>query len=668
MPQAFQFEDLYLHRKLSEVHCIAPLETAACTVRSVDREQDGYDSCIWAFPLDGGAPRQLTRSGQDSSPRWSPDGQRLAFLSQRGGSAQVHLLEMSGGEPRVLGALERVSGLRWAPDGASLLVSASVPVDPELRGARGGPPPERGAKSPEVVSRLPYKADGMGYLLAREVHLFRMEAAGGAHRRLTDGPFDVYGFESSPDGRRIAYTRSRSGRFAHRTDLWVCDAQGGQARQLTREIATVLQPVWSPDGRWIAFAGAKEEGSAQNSLYLCEVESARLSCLDAGRCEVADGSSIAWSADGASLLFTRARHGCHEICRIGCDGHGLRTLVAGERQFGAVAATAGHLAFSVEHPAQPSELFACGKQGQAERQLSDLNPWWKDRTPLQAERRQIQVPDGQGEQETIDGWLIRAEGAREPQPLLDDVHGGPASYALLDFDTHVFWQVLCSRGWAVLALNAVGSASYGRPFCQRLAGRWGALDLPQHLEAIGQLQQSGVCDARVAILGKSYGGFLSAWAVGHTDLFRAAVVMAPVGNIETHYGTSDGGYYADPLYMASEPRFDRERARALSPLQHIENSATPVLFLQGKDDERCPKCQSEEMFVSLLRAGDTPSELVLYPGEGHHFLDEGAPSCRVDAARRIADWVTRWTHAPHRPSGGAETEPAAAPGQEAPVA
>ncbi|MDB5778634.1 MAG: peptidase, partial [Polaromonas sp.] len=139
----------------------------------------------------------------------------------------------------------------------------------------------------------------------------------------------------------------------------------------------------------------------------------------------------------------------------------------------------------------------------------------------------------------------------------------------------------------------------------------------------------------------SYGGYLSSWSIGHTTAFRAAVVMAPVGNNETHYGTSDGGYYADPFYMGTEPRFDRKLARLLSPLQYVEKAKTPTLFMQGKDDERCPKCQSEELFVSLMRAGDTPAELVLYPGEDHSFLGEGKPACREDAATRIIDWLTR---------------------------
>lgn len=139
------------------------------------------------------------------------------------------------------------------------------------------------------------------------------------------------------------------------------------------------------------------------------------------------------------------------------------------------------------------------------------------------------------------------------------------------------------------------------PTC--MAVRWGELDLPQHLAAIDQLQTQGLCDERVAVSGKSYGGYLCCWATGHTQRFQAGVVMTPVGNIETHYGTSYGGYYADPLYVASAPRFDRETAGRLSPIQHVERSKTPKLFLQGKEAERCPKCQPEKLFVSLLRAG-----------------------------------------------------------------
>ena len=168
------------------------------------------------------------------------------------------------------------------------------------------------------------------------------------------------------------------------------------------------------------------------------------------------------------------------------------------------------------------------------------------------------------------------------------------------------------------------------------------------------LRDEGVCDDRVAISGKSYGGYLSSWAIGNTAQFKAAVVMAPVGNIETHYGTSDGGYYADPYYLATKPVFDRKLARDLSPLQYVEKSSTPTLFMQGKDDERCPKCQSEELFVSLYRAGDTPTQLVLYPGETHSFLGEGAPACRADAANRIVAWLEYYANGGVAGEGGGQ--------------
>ena len=402
-----------------------------------------------------------------------------------------------------------------------------------------------------------------------------------------------------------------------------------------------MAPLWSPDGRWIAFSGAMREGDGQTSLWLLEFATGRVTTLGPDGLEVGDTENMYWSADSRQLLLARAHRGRHEIVSLSVPGGRLVALVAGDRQFGALGCDGTHLVYSVDAPDQPSELFACRMDGAGERRLSELNPWWRERVAIEVESRQFEVPDGLGGTETIDGWLLRARGRQGPMPLLDDVHGGPASYALLDYDTNVYWQSLCSRGWAVLLLNAVGSSSFGHEFCDRLAGHWGEYDLPQHLAAVEQLRAEGVCDGRVAIAGKSYGGHLASWAIGHCDIFRAAVVMAPVGNIETHYGTSDGGYYSDPLYVDAAPAFDRTRARELSPLRYVENAATPTLFMQGKDDERCPKCQSEELFVSLYRAGDTPAELVLYPGEDHHFLGQGKPSNRADAARRIINWVTR---------------------------
>lgn len=642
MTQAFSIEDLFLHVKVAELDGSPDGKSVVCSARSVDRASDGYQHRLWHLPLDG-EPRQLTQGpGNDKSPRWSPDGGRIAFLSDRGESTQVHLIDLAGGEARPLGKLPgAVSDLRWASDGGSLLVTAAVSVDPDWRGERPrGREPKTGGVRPEVAWKLPYKSDGMGYMLAREIHLFRIDAASGRHTQLTDGPFDVLAFSPSPEGSQLAYSRTRSGRFSHRTDLWVCKADGSGARQRTEDFATVMSPAWSPDGKLVAFGATRAEGDAQTNLFVLDAATGKVRQLGDDDVQVADPTSIRWAADGGSVYCTLARRGRHQAARIDVARGTVRILCQGDRQLGAFATCGERMAYVIDHPSLPSEVHVCEPDGQGERQLSNFNPWWKERTPILTETWEFQVPDGRGGTETIEGWLLRAEGGKGPLPLLNDAHGGPASYALLDFDNNVYWQVLCARGWAVLALNAVGSASYGREFCDRLAGHWGEYDLPQHQAAIRQLREEGVCDERVAMAGKSYGGFLSGYAIGHTTEFRAAVVMAPVGNIETHYGTSDGGYYADPHYMGTPGRFDRELAKALSPMRHVERATTPTLFMQGADDERCPKCQSEELFVSLMRAGDTPAELVLYPKQDHHFLGEGAPSVREDAARRIIDWAS----------------------------
>ena len=654
MPQPFTVEDLYLHQKVTELDGTPGGDLVACTVRSVDRDKDDYISCIWGLAVDGSRRVQLTRGpGTDNSPRWSPDGKRLAFLSNRSGAIQVYLLPRDGGEAAPLGQLPgAVSDLRWDHDGKSLVVTAAVTVDPDWRGERpDGREPKKRKVQPELAWKIPYKSDGMGYMLAREIHMFRLDVQSGEHTQLTDGPFDVLAFGLAPNGKHIAYARTREGRFAHRTDLWICDPDGAHARQMTQDFATVMSPVFSPDGRWVAFSATVQEGDAQTNLFVLEFATGRVHRIGDEDLQVSDPLSVRWEHDSASLLFVRQERGRHQVVRAGVSGDSLDVLVQGHRQIGAFSMAGEALVYTIEHPSQPSEVHVCREGEQGERQLSDFNPWWRDRTPILAEIWEFQVPDGLGGTETIEGWLLRAEGSKGPLPLLNDVHGGPAAYAQLDFDTNVFWQVLCSKGWAVLALNAVGSASYGREFCERLMGHWGEYDLPQHLAALKQLREEGVCDERIAISGKSYGGYLSGWAIGQTTLFRAAVVMAPVGNIETHYGTSDGGYYADPYYMGTEERFDRPLAKKLSPMSHVEKATTPTLFMQGADDERCPKCQSEELFVSLMRAGDTPAEMVLYPGEDHHFLGEGKPSVREDAAHRIVEWIEKHIArepAPHR--------------------
>jgi dipeptidyl aminopeptidase/acylaminoacyl peptidase len=640
--RAFEADDLYLHKKITEIACAPDGKHAACVVRSVDRERDAYVSCIWEFALDGDGVAQLTFGpGRDAAPAWSPDGQTLAFLSDRSDGNCLYLLPRRGGEarqmPKLPGAIQR---FRFTADGQSVIATTAITVDPDDHGHPAEDVPvQRAPNAPEVAWRLPYKADGVGYLLGRQVHLFRLDICTGEVVQLTRGDFDVLSFAPSPDSERVAYTRTRSGRFAHASDLWVCSAQGKHHDQVTDSYSLVMDPTWAPGGASLAFSGAVVDGDAELRPWVVELAQRRPRPIcDA---DVAIAGSLRWVAADA-LVFVNAHEGRHRIVRSAAYGGVPEPMLDVGAQIGAFdLASSQAMLYAADHPSLPSELRLANADGSNPRVLSSLNGWWAERTVVKAESRRFDVPDGNGGTETIQGWVLCAEDGPIARPLLSDFHGGPASYALLDFDSSIYWQVLCSRGWRVLALNPVGSSSFGREFCRRLAGRWGSLDFPQHLAVIDKLQREGLCDTRIAVAGKSYGGYMASWAVGHTDRIRAAVVMAPVGNIETHYGTSDGGYYADPYFLATAPRFDAQKARDLSPMQYIDKSRTPTLFLQGKDDERCPKCQSEELFVRMARASDTPAEMVLYPGEGHGFLSTGAPTCRADATARIVRWLEK---------------------------
>jgi dipeptidyl aminopeptidase/acylaminoacyl peptidase len=199
---------------------------------------------------------------------------------------------------------------------------------------------------------------------------------------------------------------------------------------------------------------------------------------------------------------------------------------------------------------------------------------------------------------------------------------------------------LLAAGWAVVAPNAVGSTGYGKRFARRLRGRWGELDLPQYLAVIDQLQREGFTDDRVALAGKSYGGFSTAYAIGHCDRFRAAVVSAPVANFDSHAGTSDSGYFVDPFALGDELAKVPERCQRLSPIHCCASVDAATLLLQGEDDQRCPLGQSEELFARLIRCGKSRVQMVIYPGESHGLAGDGTPAHRLDYHRRLASWVT----------------------------
>jgi dipeptidyl aminopeptidase/acylaminoacyl peptidase len=648
MMKPFTVEDLYEHRTLQGL-CAAPEHDAVVFVHSrPDRKANTYRSTLRMLRTSSKAhSRRLTTPVFNaSSPKLSPDGSQVAFLSSRGGdSQQVHLLRLDGGEARQASHSKReLQGIQgWSADARKLLLTVRAPHAEDEHDD-----PENTTDRPIVVKFLPWKQDGAGPLAGFRMQLMALDLDSGEETVLVEGDFDVAEGQWSPDGKHLAFTRYRSGTQRHRSDVWLARADGSEARQVSHDLASVAHLRWSPDGRRVAFSGACREGDSINNLYVFDIDGGEPQMYGGSDLQLESG--VVWHGSDNRVAAVATREGLQEIVIVDLDRDTVEPLHLGLRHVTAVQSSGDRLAFIAASMRLPDEIYTVDWDGNDERRHSAFNRQWiMQRTRPRVTKRRFRVPDGDGEMGTVEAWLLRPQG-EGPFPLLLDLHGGPHSATLIDFASHVYWYALLSHGWAILAPNAVGSSGYGAEYSRKLRGRWGELDLPQHLGIIDILQREGIADDRLAVTGKSYGGFLTAWAVGHTDRFKAAVVSAPVANIESHAGTSDTGFYVTPYAMAGEASKHRERYHRLSPVTYCRSITTPTLLLQGEDDQRCPLGQSEEFFENLVRCAKAPAEMVVYPGGSHSMAGTGKLAHRRDYHHRLVTWVRRWVE--NADSGG----------------
>lgn len=666
--RAVQPEDLAAIVTVSDAQ-ISPDGRAVAFVRTeIDREADDYRSTIWLVAVDGGEAVQLTRGPRkDAAPRWSPDGRLIAYLSDRdverepgrtgaalwgtGTTFQLHLVPPAGGEPRRVTALPRgVGAAVWSPDGTAIAFRAAVD-SPAI-------PPRADASRPRVVTRAQYKDDGFGYTFDRRYQVFALTLQDGHVTQLTHDDANHACPAWSPDGRRLAFVRARPGaRDYSLFDLWTIDADGATstARQLTREVGRAVAPAWSPDGKWIACFGCDEQeaglGDPMARVWVVPASGGPPRRLSAGydrAAVLARPQEITpppiWSPDGETVTFLAADAGRVHVVRATVPGGAVAPVVHGDRQIQSLTAAAGRLAFTATDPATPADVFVCAADGSTERRLTTVNASWLAEAALpRVEHRRFSSPHG-GE---LDGWITHPADGGRPAPLLLEIHGGPASYAGPTFPLGLLHTyVLAARGWAVLQLNPAGSGSYTKAFANGIRACWGERDLPEQLTAVDALVADGTADgARLAVSGYSYGGYMTSWTITHTDRFKAAVVGAPVVNLESFHGTSDIGPWFGEWEMRGDLVTHREVYRRLSPINYVDRVTTPTLIVHGEADDRCPIGQGEELFAGLVTAGRAAAEFVRYPGQSHAFRQSGRPSHRIDVVRRVVDWVERYTSA-----------------------
>jgi dipeptidyl aminopeptidase/acylaminoacyl peptidase len=647
-------EDLYRFRWIDHVRLSRDGERVAYQLSWADAESRQSRSRVVVRRLLESEPIEPTGAPRrDHSPEWSPDGRRLAFISRSGAADQLFVLDIAGGGvTRQLSAIpEGASSPLWSPDGTRIAFAGTVLADPDAVVEDPRPPESREQlrRSPvaRIARRFDYKHDGQGYTDGRYHHLFVVSAVGGSVTQLTNGAWDVTGFDWSPDGGRLVVSgNAEPGADLQRElNLYLVDLAGNRHRLGGGLV--LASPAWSPRGDLIAFvAPTGSDAGLLERLWVVPLTGEPPRCLTAsfdqavGDSLITDmraghGSKLCWSADGERVYFLASGPGVTSLYSAGLDG-GVREEAGGHRRIFDFDLASGVIAFASSDTHHPGELHMM-TQG-AEARLTDLNPWLHERYVAQPERFQFTAPDGW----LIEGWVIKPErlDTQKLHPLVMEVHGGPhGQYGWAFFHE---LQILAGMGYVVLCVNPRGSDGYGERFRCEVVRDWGGKDYLDLMSALDQvIERTGYVDtSRMGIAGGSYGGYMTNWAIGQTNRFSAAVSMRSISNLVSEYAQHDVVLWG-ALELGPPPWPNLDELWRRSPIRYVQNIQTPLLLTAGEMDLRCAISQSEELFGAMRLLGKTV-ELVRFPEESHDLSRSGRPDRRVERLRRIAAWFERF--------------------------
>jgi dipeptidyl aminopeptidase/acylaminoacyl peptidase len=607
---------------------------------------------LWIVNADGTNNRPLRSESKNfSSPRWSPDGTRIAYVSAAEGSPQLYVRWMDSGQTALLTNLVEAPGaITWSPDGKSLAFTQLVPIDkPPL--AKAPPKPEGATWAPpvKVIDSTVYRADGEGFLENGYSHVFVVSAEGGTPRQVTDGNFNHGGpLSYMPDGKRLVFS-------ANRGEDWELDPVEGEIfsvdlatlklEQLTKRDGPDNSPVVSPDGRRIAYLGFDDrlQGYQVTRLYVMDVDGRNPRDVTAKFDR--DIENPRWSADGRGLYFAYDERGVKKLGFVTLDGK-VRTLAEnlGGTDLGRPytsgmfsVARNGRAAFTSNSPSRPSDVAVVTPGGGA-RVLTSLNDDLFGNKTL-GEVKRIAWKSGHDQRE-IEGWVITPPDfdAAKKYPLILEIHGGPFTAYGPNYTTEL--QLMAAAGYVVLYTNPRGSTSYGEEFGNLIHHAYPGNDYDDLMSGVDAVIAEGYVDPQnLFVTGGSGGGVLTAWIVGKTDRFRAAVVAKPVINWASFALTSDVTPFFYKYWFGAQPWEQPEQYWKRSPLSLVGNVKTPTMLLTGEADYRTPIAESEQYYQALkLRKVDTM--MVRIPEASHGMV--ARPSNLIAKVDNILAWFEKY--------------------------
>jgi dipeptidyl aminopeptidase/acylaminoacyl peptidase len=663
--RAITFDDMIAMHRIAEAEISPDGRWVAYTVATPDMDANRNASNLWMAPVAGGDAIQLTRTGKDSSPKWSPDGKTIAFLSERSGDSQIYLLSMEGGEAHPLTKLSTGADIvKWSPDGQTILFTSSVFPDCINRSA--GPQNNDDAcnkKRDEENEKNPVKAHVAENLLYRHwthwndgkrAHLLVMSSDGsGEARDLTPGanydvPPDQRGEDSdinfSPDSKEICFTAVTDKMEATSTngDLFIVPVVGGGPKRITTQPGFDGNPVYSPDGKYIAYRAQLTAGYEADRwrVMLYDRSSGKSENLTEASFD-RSAESLAWSPDSRTIYFLAEDETLKPVYAMTAKaGATPKKLLDGFNASFSIGDNGKTLVLSRTSLTRPAELFVAASDGTGLKQITHVNDALLGKLEMNAaEKFWFEGAEGT----KVQAMLVRPPNfdAKKKYPVLVLLHGGPQTMWSDAWGYRWNAQVFSAAGYATLMINRRGSTGYGQKFTDDITNDWGGKAYLDVMKGVDEsLAKFAFLDGtKMAAAGGSYGGYMVDWIATHTDRFKALVSHAGVYDKVSMYATEE--LWFEEHDMQGTPWSNPESYRKFAPVTfagRLGRFKTPTLVIAGERDYRVPYTQSLEFFSALQRQ-EVPSKLVVFPDEGHWVMK---PQNAKFWYKTFLDWVDKY--------------------------